>query len=114
MALEGGNGKWTITGKTDISGSSPAGQTIYQNEFMTLDLSSAGIAVASFTATSPGNDTLDLGYNIFGADGTPGGTLTSMTVSLYTSASGMFDDQPKTWIASYAVNSGDLLTGAGR
>ena len=34
-----------------------------------------------------------------------------MTVSLYTSASGLFDDQPKTWIASYAVNSGDLLTG---
>ena len=57
-------------------------------------------AATSFTATSPGNDTLDLGYNIFGPDGTPGGILTSMTVSLYTSASGVFEDNDNVPIAS--------------
>ena len=100
--------KWDVVGITNISDTNPLKQTAYSSAQEPFDLIDPELIPTFFTATSPGNDTLDLGYDIVTPGSGPGGTLTSMTVSLYTSASGVFGDQDNRPLGFYA--NGDLST----
>ncbi len=109
---------WDVVGTTNVSDSSPSEQTVYPSEQEPFPFTAPYAMVASFTATSPGNNTLDLSYDIVTPNTGPGGTLTSLTVTLYASTSGLFDD-PNTdpnmvQIAPvYNVTDPNLLSGSG-
>ena len=113
---------WTVTGITTIIGGYINDASSYQSEHGYFGIYmpppaptafNAGLAPTAFTATSAGNNTLDLTYNIVSADGTPGGTLNSVNVTLYASPSGTFDYSDNVPIAPiYSVTDPGLLTGS--
>ena len=109
---------WRVTGDTYFDlGKGQASSYRSQTKYFPVQL--AYPDPTSFLATSPGNNTLDLTYNIVSADGTPGGTpggtLDGINVTLYASASGTFDYSDNVQIApAYSVTdpSSPLLSGS--
>ncbi len=103
---------WTVTGTTQYD----VGRRLasaYVSQEKNFDYNTAEIDPTSFLATSAGNNTLDLTYNIVSPDGTPGGTLDGVNVTLYASPSGVFDYSDNVQIAPiYSVTDPDLLSGS--
>ena len=112
--MAGSGYTWTVTGNTALG----AFTSSYQSEHAPLDLYVPEIIAQSFTATSAGNNTLDLAYNIVSPDPTDTDpALASMTVTLYASASGLFYDPNNVQAASPYVyndnnNGGAWLSGS--
>jgi hypothetical protein len=104
---------YTVTGGNTCFGTGTGATSGYESAPKEFEFADPTPKPTSFKATSAGQNTLDLAYNIVTppdapGGGGPGGTLPASTILIYASASGVFDDPDNQLAGSYAIAIGTL------